>query len=102
MAHQTTPLALPIGQALQQSAPLVLLTRRLKESNARYATVEAILPALLREQVKPGPIDDDGWSLLAANAAVAAKLRHLLPRLEQGLRDAGWQPTAIRVRIQSA
>jgi hypothetical protein len=101
MAQQTTPLALPIGEAMEQSAALVLLTRRLQESNARYAAVQECLPAPLRTHVTPGPIDDEGWSLLAANAAVAAKLRHLLPRLDDALRAKGWQPTAIRVRIQS-
>ena len=47
-----------------------------------------------------GPIDDDGWSLLCANAAVAAKLRQLVPHLEQRLRDAGQPVTAIRVKVQ--
>lgn len=44
------------------------------------------------------PIDEDGWSLLAANAAVAAKLRHLLPRLEGLLAQAGL-PGRIRLKL---
>ena len=42
----------------------------------------SISAAALMASVQPGPLDEDGWSLLVANAAVAAKLRHLLPRLE--------------------
>lgn len=52
--------------------------------------------------VKPGPVDEAGWSLLAANASVAAKLRQLQPRLEEMLRERGWEVSAIRVKVQSA
>ena len=48
-----------------------------------------------------GPVDENGWSLLAANAAVAAKLRQLQPRLEDLLRERGWAVSAIRVKVQS-
>jgi hypothetical protein len=50
--------------------------------------------------VSAGPIDDDGWSLLCANAAVAAKLRQLVPHLEQRLRNAGQAVATIRVKVQ--
>jgi hypothetical protein len=39
--------------------------------------------------------------LLAANASVAAKLRQLQPRLEEVLRERGWQVNAVRVKVQS-
>jgi hypothetical protein len=51
--------------------------------------------------VRAGPIDDAGWSLLASNAAVAAKLRHLLPRLTDTLRQQGWPELPIRVHIRT-
>jgi hypothetical protein len=50
-------------------------------------------------QVKPGPVDEEGWSLLAANAAVAAKLRQLRPRVEQRLQEAGWAPATVRIKV---
>jgi hypothetical protein len=52
--------------------------------------------------VKPGPVDELGWSMLAANASVAAKLRQLQPRLEAVLKERGWQVSAIRIKVQSA
>jgi len=64
-----------------------------------YTTL--IEPAALAAHVKPGPVDDAGWSLLAANASVAAKLRQLQPRLEDVLRERGWPVSAIRVKVQS-
>ena len=71
------------------------------ESNARFAAVRLLLPEPLRSHVQAGPIDDEGWSLLASNAAVAAKLRHLLPRLAEALQEQGWPTAAIRVRVRS-
>lgn len=96
-----TPNALSIDQALGRSAPLVHLQRLLQESNARFEAVRTSLPPALVPHVKPGPVDDEGWSLLAANSAVASKLRQLQPRLEQALRARGWQVTSIRIKVQS-
>jgi hypothetical protein len=45
-------------------------------------------------------MDEDGWSLLCANAAIAAKLRQLVPHLEQRLREVGQPVTAIRIKVQ--
>lgn len=95
-----TPDALRIGQALQQSAPLVRLQQLMQDSNARFAAIRPGLPPAMAAHVKPGPVDEAGWSLLAANAAVAAKLRQLQPLLEALLREQGWQVSEIRVKVQ--
>ncbi|MDE2298811.1 MAG: DUF721 domain-containing protein [Burkholderiales bacterium] len=97
-----TPDALRIAQALQQSAPLARLQQLMRDSAARFEAIRPSLPTALAAHVKPGPVDDAGWSLLAANASVAAKLRQLQPRLEDTLRERGWQICAIRVKVQSA
>ena len=96
------PDSLPIADALQRSAPLALLRQRLRDSNARFAAIHGLLPAALARHVTPGPVDDDCWSLLAANPSVAAKLRQLVPRLEERLLERGWQGIPIRIRVQSA
>jgi hypothetical protein len=93
---------LSIEQALSRSSPLNQLSQLLRESNARYDVIRPLLPESLAPHVKPGPVDEQGWSLLAANAAVAAKLRQLQPRLETELRNRGWQVSAIRVKTQTA
>jgi len=97
-----TPDALRLREALAQSAPLARLHALLRDSSARFEAIRSALPPALAEHVRPGPVDDAGWSLLAANAAVAAKLRQLQPRLEDQLRAAGWTHTAIRIRVRSA
>jgi hypothetical protein len=61
----------------------------------------ADLTGALLAYVKPGPVDGEGWSLLAANASVAAKLRQLKPRFEDMLRDAGWSMTSVRIKVSA-
>ena len=90
-----------IEQALQQSAPLARLQLLMRDSKARFDAILPSLPTALALHVRPGPVDEAGWSLLAANAAVAAKLRQLQPRLEEILAERGWQVNSIRVKVQS-
>jgi hypothetical protein len=97
----SVPLGLPLARALDQNASLSDLARRVARSNERYAAISVHLPQTMRDLVRPGPIDDEGWSLLASNAAVAAKLRHLLPRLADTLREQGWPELPIRVHIRA-
>ena len=96
-----TPNALRLEQALEQSVPLARLQELIRESNARFEAIRPHLPGALAAHITPGPLDDTGWSLLAANASVAAKLRQLQPRLEDVLRDRGWKVSSIRVKVQS-
>jgi hypothetical protein len=100
MNHQRATHTLPIAEALNRSGPLERLQLRLRESQARFDVIRSLLPPALAAHVKPGPVDEDGWSLLAPNSAAAAKLRQLQPRLEDALRQQGWQVSAIRIKVQ--
>jgi hypothetical protein len=60
------------------------------------------MPAALAAAVKPGPLDDSAWVLLAAHASAAAKLRQLVPELQAALEAAGWSGPAIKVKVSSA
>jgi len=100
MTARSTPGTLALSGALEQSVPLARLLQRLRESHERFDAVAALLPPGLREAVRAGPLDDEGWALLADHGAAAAKLRQLLPRLEQALRERGWPGPPIKVRIQ--
>jgi hypothetical protein len=96
----STPYNLPLAAALGQSAPLASLLQRLRESQARFDAVGDLLPAPLRAAVQPGPLDEQAWVLLAANAAAAAKLRQMVPALEEALRGRGWQGPAVKIKVQ--
>ena len=90
---------LAIGQALEASAPLALLSQRMRESQARLVAITPLLPPAMRASVRAGPIDEAGWSLLASSNAVAAKLRQMLPALEAHLRTCGWNGPPLRVKL---
>ena len=96
----STPPALGIAEALRASAPLARLGERLRRSNEYLSAVRPALPSGLAAHVQAGPVDDEGWSLLCANASVAAKLRQLVPHLEQRLREGGHVVAAIRIKVQ--
>ncbi len=98
---KTVPEPLGIQDALRLSDSLGRLGWMLRESNRRMALVAPALPGALKRFVSPGTLDEEGWTVVAANAAVAAKLRHLQPRLEQMLAEAGVQPAKVRVKVQT-
>jgi hypothetical protein len=90
-----------LGAALDQSDSLTRLLQRLQESQARFAAIRELLPETLRGAVRPGPLDDAGWSLLAQSGAVASKLRQMVPELEATLLGRGWPAKPIRIKVQS-
>ncbi|CAN5672914.1 hypothetical protein BH09PSE5_BH09PSE5_20870 [soil metagenome] len=91
-----------LSAVLGNCGPLESLQRRMRDSNDRFEMIRGKLPGELARHVKPGPVDDEGWSLLTTNAAVAAKLRQLVPRLETALKEGGWQQTTIRIKLLGA
>jgi hypothetical protein len=99
--QSVVPLARPIGASLAGDDSLASLMARVRASQARLDALADVLPGLLRQHLRAGPLDDDGWTILAANSAVASKLRHLLPTLAETLVAKGWQATSIRVKVQS-
>ncbi len=94
------PSAVPLASAIESSAVLARLGQRLRESRDRLATATEVLPGALRPHVVAGPCDERQWVLLAANGAVAAKLRQCLPTIEQHLQATGWPPLDVRIRVQ--
>lgn len=101
-ANTVVPRLRPIGDSLAGDDSLAGLLTRVRVSQARLDALTDVLPGPLRQHLRAGPLDDEGWTLLAANSAVAAKLRHLLPLLAEALVAKGWQATVIRVKVQSA
>lgn len=95
-----TPNVPQVARAMDRAAPLVGLMQRLQMSQACLDAVRGVLPDGLSAQVKAGPLDEEGWTVLAANAAVSAKLRQLQPRLVEALARKGLKVNAIRVKVQ--
>ena len=98
MTAQARP-ALPLSDALRASQPLALLAKRLRESKRRFDCIAPVLPDALAVHAQPGPVDEHGWTVLAANAAVAAKLRQLVPLLAARLVEQGFGDLPLRVKV---
>jgi Dna[CI] antecedent, DciA len=97
----SVPLPVTLHSAIAASDSLTSLAARLRESEQRLAAIAPLLPDTLARELRPGPIDDEGWSVLVSNAAVAAKLRQLLPRLADELRARSFRDLPIRVRLRA-
>lgn len=97
---RSVPDPLTIGDALRKHEGLARLGWLMQESRRRLDLISPALPGAMIRFVQAGPVDDEGWTLLAANASVAAKLRHLLPRLEQMLEAGNARPSKVRVKVQ--
>jgi hypothetical protein len=100
-AAAAVPDAVPLGQVLDRCEPLLRLQQRLAAANAHMDAVRPLLPPALLKHIRSGPTDQEGWTLLASNPAVAAKLRQLLPRLEAALLQNGCAARTIRIRVQA-
>jgi hypothetical protein len=90
-----------LRHALDGSEPLSQLLARVQASRDCLAAVMPVLPQELRGAVQAGPLDDSGWTLLVANASVAAKLRQLLPSLNAALQARSLAVAALRVKIHT-
>ncbi len=77
--------------------PLLAKTRDLR---ALSELVQNFLTAELREQVRVANFKDGKLALLAANSAVAAKLRLLAPALSRFLQERRMQVSLVSVRVQ--
>lgn len=88
-----------VGRALARHETLPGLLERVRNSRARLAAIQGVLPPGLAAAVEAGPLDDQGWVLLARHAPAAAKLRQCLPQIESRLAAAGFAPAAVRVKV---
>ena len=79
---------------------LARLTELTRDSVARLAAIEPMIPAPLRSAITAGPIDDSNWCLIVNSNAAAAKIRQFLPAFEAHLRTKGWEVTSIRLKVQ--
>jgi hypothetical protein len=95
------PQALTLAEAAASAPALARLIALAQESSQRLRMVLPLLAPPMRMAVKAGPIDEAGWCLLAANNAVAAKLRQLVPAMLAHLRSHGIAVTAIRIKVAS-
>jgi hypothetical protein len=88
-----------VAAALGRSEPLSSLLQRMKESKTRLEALVPLFPPGLADGIRAGPLDDTAWVLLVSNAAAAAKLRQMLPALDEALRERGWRGPPIKIKV---
>jgi hypothetical protein len=94
------PRSVTVLQATQYSPTLAKLADLASDSSARLRSIQPLIPVSLRPAIQAGPIDGNTWCLILDNAAIAAKLRQLLPALQAHLRAKGWEINSIRLKVQ--
>jgi hypothetical protein len=77
-------------------ATLLPAVKRLAELQEECS---AVLPALF-DACSVMRFDGDQLTVGAPNAALAAKLKQQLPKLQESLLQRGWQVNAIRIKVQ--
>lgn len=88
-----------VGAALARHETLASLLQRVRDSRARLAAIQPVLPPGLRDAVEAGPLDETGWILLVRHAPAAAKLRQCVPQIEAALAAAGFELRVVRVKL---
>ena len=90
-----------LQQAAEEAPVLARLAQLARDSGERLKAIETSIPDPLRASIRPGPVEGTTWCLLVDSNAAAAKLRQLLPLLQQKLNRLGWEVTAIRLKVGS-
>jgi len=88
-----------MAEALQDSPTLGVLLGRWRLAQQCMQAIRPVLGADLSAQMRPGPVDDRQWTLLAATGAAAAKSRQLLPRIDEAVQGLGLGVQSVRIRI---
>ena len=91
--------AVPVIKAMSQAPGLAGLAQLTQHSVDCLRLVTPLIPISMRSGIQAGPFDEGQWCLIAANSAVAAKLRQLTPALAAHLRTHGKDVQEIRIKI---
>lgn len=97
------PDPMDFGQALSGHGQLAQLGQRLQASQRHLAVISVALPGAMRQFVQAGTLDEQGWTVVAHNAAIATKLRHMQPVLLRLLQEEGLLLEGeLRIRVRQS
>lgn len=86
-------------QASLEAPHLAHYAELIARSKQMLTAIGPLVPPLLRDRIKAGPLEQDRWCIFADNNSVAAKLRQLQPALEAHLRTKGSENISIRIKV---
>ena len=90
----------PVAEVLKRTDAFAALRAGVEQIAALEKDLRQLLPDYLGSGVEPGFIKDGVLALFAAHNALAARLRHLEPRLLSDLQQRGWAVNALRIRVR--
>jgi hypothetical protein len=93
------PAAKEAFEFLQSSDKLAGLLPAARRVGQLQAECERLLPTLFAN-CRALQIRDGQLQVAVPNAALATRLRQVLPKLQQGLREQGWPVEGIRLKVQ--
>ena len=90
----------PLAEVLSRTDAFAPLRAGVEQIAAIQRDLNALLPDYLAASVEPGFIKDGTLALFTAHNALAARLRHLEPRLVADLQARGWALNSVRIRVR--
>ena len=97
--NKSPKVAVSAHDAARNAPALAHLVKLGRESSDRLKAIEPLIPEALRSAIKAGPIGEKNWCLLVESNAAAAKIRQMIPVLEDRLLTNGWKINSIRLKI---
>lgn len=97
---QAVRLPQPVADVLNRTDAFAPLRAGVEQIAAMERDLAQLLPDYLAASVEPGFVKDGTLVLFAAHNALAARLRHLEPRLVADLQARGWALSALRIRVR--
>jgi hypothetical protein len=98
-ARRPRSLGQTVAQTLAGDGTLAGLLAQHRRSVGCHERLVTLLPEGLRALTRPGPIDGDTWTMLVESTAASAKLRQMLPTLEDALRRHDVRLLHVRLKV---
>jgi hypothetical protein len=89
-----------VADVLDRTDAFRALRAGVEQVAALQRDLATLLPDYLASNVEPGFIKDGVLALFAGHNALAARLRHIEPRLLSDLQQRGWAVEALKVRVR--
>ena len=89
-----------LTEVLGRTSEFLALRAGVEQVTALQRDLAALLPDYLGSNVEPGFIKDGVLALFAGHNALAARLRHIEPRLLVDLQQRGWAVNALKIRVR--
>jgi hypothetical protein len=89
-----------VADVLDRTDVFQALRAGVEQVAALQRDLTTLLPDYLAANVEPGFIKDGVLALFAGHNALAARLRHIEPRLLADLQQRGWAVDSLKIRVR--